>query len=111
MLFEATAQAHGHSHRHSATAHSQVEPDAHAGNSASAENGATDEEDGHSHSGDPLKDLLTLGHNHIGSSCPGLPPAAWILAAAPHVSQPVVSWPDRAPGDSPPDNPFRPPIA
>lgn len=109
LLGGTTAQAHGH--RHTATAHAAATSSHHAEESVSDDAAPTDDDHGHRHSGDPLKDLLTLGHNHIGGACPGLPPTLWILAAAPHATQPVVPWPERTLGDSPPDNPFRPPIA
>lgn len=110
LLLGTAAQAHGHGHRHVPTTHAKAAPDAHSHESASDEVSPDDDEHGHRHSGDPLKDLLTLGHNHVGGGCPGLPPTPWVLAAAPHATQPVVAWPERTLGDSPPDNPFRPPI-
>ena len=109
LLGGTAAQAHGH--RHMATAHAEATSSHHAHESVSGEAAPADDDHGHRHSGDPLEDLLTLGHNHVGGACPGLPPTLWILAAAPHATQPVVPWPERTLGDSPPDNPFRPPIA
>ena len=111
LLFGTAAQAHDHGHRHETAAHAEAASSHHADESASDEAKPADDDHGHRHSGDPLKDLLTLGHNHVGGACPGLPPTLWILAAAPHATQPVVPWPERTLGDSPPDNPFRPPIA
>lgn len=94
-----------------ATAHAEAAPSRHAGESDSDEATPADDDHGHHHSGDSLKDLLALGHSHVGGTCPGLPPTLWILAAAPLVPQPAVPWPDCTLGDSPPENPFRPPIA
>jgi len=113
LLISVTAQAHGHGHAHQHTAATQSKATwaAHADDHATAEEVPRDDGHGHHHSGDPLKDLLTLGHNHVGGTCPGLPPALWLVAAAPQVAQVLTAWPWCAPGDSPPDNPFRPPIA
>ncbi|WP_313919590.1 hypothetical protein [Tahibacter sp.] len=110
LLLGTTAQAHDHGHRHVGTTHAQAITSHPTDDSVSGE-AMPDDEHGHHHSGDPLKDLLTLGHNHVGGTCPGLPPTLWILADAPHAPQPAVPWPERTLGDSRPDTPFRPPIA
>lgn len=109
LMLGTTAQAHDHGHRHRAAAQSTSHH--HADESAPDTATPADEEHGHHHSGDPLKDLLTLGHNHVCGASPGLPPALWVLAVAPHAAQPLVPWLERPLGESPPDNPFRPPIA
>lgn len=109
LMLGTAAQAHDHGHRHGAAAESASSR--HGGESASDTATPAGEEHGHHHSGDPLEDLLTLGHNHVGGASPSLPPALWILAVAPHTAQPIVPWPERPLGESPPDNPFRPPIA
>jgi hypothetical protein len=111
LLLGTAAQAHDHSHRHAAPARAEAMPSPPDDATASGQHTPADDEHGHQHSGDALKDLLTLGHNHVGGTCPGLPPTLWILVDAPHVSQPVVPWPERTLGDSRPDTPFRPPIA
>lgn len=109
LAFAKSAQAHDHGHGRSAAA--QTSSTRQADETASGESVPADDEHGHRHSGDPLEDLLTLGHHHLGGACPGLPPTVWFLAVSPRVTQPVVPWPERIFGDGPRDTPFRPPIA
>ena len=111
VLFSATAQAHGPGHHHPETAQKTSVRSAHSAAETTKVDAEHQDEHGHHHSGDPIKDLLTLGHNHVGGTVSGLPPALWFLAAMPHATQSPAAWPERAPGNSPPDNPFRPPIA
>lgn len=110
LLLGNAAKAHEHGHRHAPPVRADAARHAHVHENPADTASPGDEEHGHHHSGDPLKDLLTLGHNHVSSACPGLPPTSWILAAAPNAAQPVVPWPERLLVDSPPDSPFRPPI-
>ncbi|MBL8300013.1 MAG: hypothetical protein JNN30_16865 [Rhodanobacteraceae bacterium] len=106
LLQAAVAQAHGYGHEHR-----QVSAGFQDGASRSGAASAEIDEHGHHHTGDPLSDLLTLGHNHVGSACPGLPPLLWVLAAAPRITQPAVPWSKTVVGDSTRDSPFRPPIS
>lgn len=105
--------AHAHLHRsHGAARATAQAASGRAGDSALHASAPVGEEHGHhQHSDDPLQDLLTLGHNHVSGTCPGLPPMLWTLAAAPQAAQPVAPWPECILRDSPPGTPFRPPIA
>jgi len=64
---------------------------------------------GHHHSGNPLEDLLTLGHAHFGCQCASLTVDIFALAVVPNAAFVVMRKPQRE-HDSPPNNPFRPPI-
>jgi hypothetical protein len=110
-----SALAHGHGHSHGAriapVATAQHEPAVVSVVVAASTTRAHDEDD-HQHTGDPLIDLLTLGHTHTGGGTyAGLPPAMWGLPIVVLGRQPIQPWQDRPPGDAPPGNPFRPPIA
>jgi hypothetical protein len=111
LSFAKTTQAHDHGHRHSAAAYTQFSSTMQPDESEARDGVPADDEPGHRHSGDPLGDLLTLGHHHLGGAGPGLPPTLWFLAASPRVTQPVVPWSERIFSDSPRDTPFRPPTS
>lgn len=64
---------------------------------------------GHHHSGNPLEDLLTLGHAHFGCQCASLTVDIFALAVVPNAAFVVMRKPQRE-HDSPPNHPFRPPI-
>jgi hypothetical protein len=65
----------------------------------------------HSHTGNELTDLLTLGHSHAASGVAAVLPGVLHLAAVPLPAAPVVPWREHDLFQRPPSNPFRPPIA
>lgn len=65
---------------------------------------------GHHHSGDPLEDLMTLGHSHVGCQCASSTAAIFVLVAVPNSSLVVTRKPQRE-HDGRPYDPIRPPIA
>ena len=69
-----------------------------------------DVEHGHDHSGDPIQDLLKLGHHHVGCPSLGLPPSLVLHVLVLPPADPGFQPRGPAIDDDLPDSLFRPPI-
>lgn len=92
--------AHGHAHRAVSAASALA-------SSASPH----DVDHGHDHSGDPIQDLLTLGHHHVGCPSLGLPPDLVLRVPVFPPTNPAFLPRRSFLEDEPPQTLFRPPIA
>lgn len=103
----AQAEEYEQSHVQSSALHAQ--PSVKAIPSPTAEELEEVRKHGHHRTGNPLEDLVTLGHSHVGCQCAGSTAEIFVLAVVPNTSLVVARKPQRE-HDSPPNHPFRPPI-
>jgi len=103
----AQAQEYEQSHVKGSALH--VEPSVQAVPSPTAQELDEVSRHGHHHTGNPLEDLETLGHSHIGCQCASSTAEIFVLVAVPNISL-VVARKAQREHDSPPNHPFRPPI-
>jgi hypothetical protein len=101
------AQEYEQSHVKGSALH--VEPSVRAIPSPTAQELDEVRQHGHHHSGNPLEDLVTLGHSHVGCQCASSTAEIFVLVAVPNSSL-VVARKAQREHDSPPNHPFRPPI-
>lgn len=107
-LANAELRPHGHAHAHDSVPYAAL-PIMEA---ISVDDTDEIESHGHRHSGNHLRDLLTLGHVHAGCSCAaGLAMSVFVAWLIPYgdAAVPLGTLPSAF--DEPTANPFRPPIA